>query len=123
METKTIQAQEFKFKADPAQMLQYVFYIKAQMKQLEQELKDNEDMVIALLETRDGQISLIDDDVHGKASIVITKSYKYSDEVNELILQKKTLENKIKAKQMVEIASGAEVDSIKRYVRYNVDFR
>jgi len=123
METKSIQINKVSLKADPTQLLEYVFYLKAQMKLLEQDLKDNEELVMAIIESNNGSVSMESEELSGKATVCTTKTYIYSDSVSELIAKKKVLETKIKAKQIIEIANGAEVKSVKKHIRYNVEFK
>lgn len=123
METKTISINKVDLTADPTKLLEYVFYLKAQMKLLEQDLKDNEELVMAIIKSNNGSVSMENEDISGQAVICTTKSYAYSDSVKELIAKKKVLESKIKAKQIVEIAAGAEIESTQQYIRYNVEFK
>jgi len=123
MEIKTIQTEKINLKADPTQLLEYVFYLKAQMKLLEEELRDNEELVMAIIESNNGSVSMESNEISGKATVCTTKSYIYSDAVSELVAKKKVIETNIKAKQMVEIACGAQVESVKKYIRYNVEFK
>lgn len=89
--------------------------IKIRIKMLEKELKDYEPTIIALAVQQGGKI----ESELGEITLCQRKEYQFSEEVEKLEEQKKKLEERIKAKQLVEVTGGAAYTE-KPYLRYNV---
>jgi len=126
MNTEKIELQAGNFitiDADPSVLQDYVIAIRARMKILEEEARLYDDAMMALVKAKNGKISSDFGEFKGEVTLCAKKKYKFSVEVQDLEQQAKYLDTKIKAKKMVEIASGAEVDSVDEYLRYNIKMK
>jgi len=99
----------------PNDVIDYVGELKLRIKLLEEELKDYEPRIIALAKQNEGKLKSEWCDI----TLCQRKEYTFSEDVEKLEAQKKKIDAKIKAKQLLEITAGAACTE-KPYLRYNV---
>lgn len=106
---------------NPASTIEYVFWLKARIKALEEEAKQYEEVMVELIKHYGGKYTAEIDNLKGNITLCATKTYKFSDQVERMEQEKKQMEARIKAKKLIEMASGAEVKSETNYLRYNIN--
>jgi hypothetical protein len=99
----------------PNETIDYVAQLKLRIKILEEELKDYEPKIIALANQNKGVLKSDWCDI----TLCKRKEYTFSEDVEKLESQRKKIDAKIKAKQLLEITAGAACTE-KPYLRYNV---
>lgn len=112
-----------KLEANPRELQEHVIFLKARIKILDEEVKQYEDTMMALVRAEGGKVSCDFGEFTGDVSLCKRAKYKFSEDIAKLEQQAKYMDTKIKAKKMVEIASGAEIESHDEYLRYNIKIR
>lgn len=99
----------------PVSIINKAAELKTRIKLLESEYREIEDLLIGAININGGEVTC----GLGRFTLCKKNEHKFSDDVLKLESQVANIKTKIKAKKMVEIASGAEVIKSEYTVRFN----
>ena len=114
---------EITLEANPKAFQEHVIFLRARIKILTDEANAYEDMMMSLVKANGGKISQDFGEFSGDVTLCKKNSYKFSDSIKKLEQEAKYLDTRIKAKKMVEVASGAEIEKTSEYLRYNIKIK